>query len=65
MSEIVITIFTPTYNRSHLITNLYDSLTQQTYKNFEWLVIDNGTDNTHDIIENLKQKKNRFSNYLS
>ncbi|MCI9048673.1 MAG: glycosyltransferase family 2 protein [Hungatella sp.] len=60
MSEIVITIFTPTYNRSHLITNLYDSLTQQTYKNFEWLVIDNGTDNTHDIIENLKQKKTDF-----
>lgn len=60
MSEIVMTIFTPTYNRSHLITVLYESLVRQTYKNFEWLVIDNGTDNTHDIIKNFKQSKPDF-----
>ena len=43
----LITVFTPTYNRGNLLPNLYDSLCQQKYKNFEWLIIDDGSvDNT-------------------
>lgn len=49
----MITIFTPTYNRKKELHNLYDSLINQSYKNFEWLVIDDGsTDGT-----NLELKK--------
>ena len=51
-----ITVFTPTYNRSHLIERLYHSLCRQTFRNFEWLVVDDGsTDGTGNLIERLKE----------
>lgn len=52
MCEYKITVFTPTYNRGYIIDNLYQSLRRQTYKNFEWLVVDDGsTDNTSVLFE--------------
>ena len=46
-----LTVFTPTYNRAHLIGRVYESLCQQTCQDFEWLVIDDGsTDNTREVI---------------
>lgn len=46
------TIFTPTYNRAYMLKNLYQTLCEQTYKNFEWLIIDDGsTDDTQDIVK--------------
>ena len=49
MSEL--TIFTPTYNRAHLLPLLYKSLCKQNNNNFIWLIIDDGsTDNTKDLI---------------
>lgn len=46
-----LTVFTPTYNRAHTIGRTYKSLCQQTCKDFEWLVIDDGsTDNTQELI---------------
>lgn len=48
----MITVFTPTYNRAYIIKKLYESLTGQTLKDFEWLIVDDGsTDNTEDIIK--------------
>ena len=45
------TVFTPTYNRAHTIQRVYDSLRAQTRRDFEWLVIDDGsTDNTSELI---------------
>lgn len=47
----MISIFTPTYNRAYIIKNLYESLKRQTCKDFEWLVIDDGsTDNTEELF---------------
>lgn len=47
-----ITVITPTYNRCNTLHRVYDSLISQTYKNFEWLVIDDGsTDNTRNLIQ--------------
>lgn len=37
------TIFTPTYNRKELLINLYESLKNQTYKDFEWIIVDDGS----------------------
>ena len=51
------TVFTPTYNRAHLIHRVYDSLAQQTYINFEWIVIDDGSnDHTEDVLREFKQQ---------
>lgn len=48
----IFTIFTPTYNREKLLTKLYESLLKQTFQNFEWLIIDDGsTDKTEDIVK--------------
>ncbi len=46
------TVFTPTYNRAHLLPRVYESLKQQTFRDFEWLVVDDGSkDNTREIVE--------------
>ena len=47
-----LTIFTPAYNRAHTICRTYESLCRQTCKDFEWLVIDDGSsDNTRQLVE--------------
>ena len=47
----LITVFTPTFNRGYIISNLFESLKRQTCKDFEWLIIDDGsTDNTRDRV---------------
>ena len=47
-----LTIFTPTYNRAHTLVRTYQSLCQQTCKDFEWLIIDDGSiDSTAHIVE--------------
>lgn len=46
-----LTILTATYNRSHLLPRLYDSLRRQSRKDFVWLIIDDGsTDNTQSVV---------------
>lgn len=51
----MITVFTPTYNRAHLLTRLYESLCKQTYKDFEWIIVDDGsTDQTQSLIKNFE-----------
>lgn len=47
-----LTVFTPAYNRAHTIDRTYESLCRQTCKDFEWLVIDDGSkDNTRELVE--------------
>ena len=47
----LITLFTPTYNRAHLLPRLYDSICKQTYTNFEWVIVNDGsTDKTDEIV---------------
>lgn len=56
-----LTVFTATYNRGHLIENLYRSLQRQKIYNFEWLVIDDGsTDNTRDLFSKWIKEDNSF-----
>ena len=46
-----ITVFTPTYNRGYILSKLYDSLCKQSYNDFEWLVVDDGSgDNTEELV---------------
>lgn len=56
-----ITVFTPTYNRADYILPLYESLTKQTYKDFEWVVVDDGsTDSTELLFSDILSRNNAF-----
>lgn len=50
--EVLITIFTPTYNRAHLLSRLFESLMKLTTRDFEWIIVDDGsTDNTEELVK--------------
>ncbi|PSP83939.1 glycosyltransferase family 2 protein [Halobacteriales archaeon QS_1_68_17] len=50
--EFPITVFTPTYNRAARLKRAYESLRDQTYGDFEWLIVDDSsTDGTADLVE--------------
>jgi glycosyltransferase involved in cell wall biosynthesis len=47
----LLTVFTPTYNRAYTLHKCYESLKNQTNKDFIWLIIDDGSsDNTEDLV---------------
>ena len=53
----LISVFTPTYNRAYILEKLYKSLCNQSCKNFEWIVVDDGSvDNTEELIQNFIQE---------
>lgn len=60
--SVKITVFTPTFNRGHLLNKLYNSLLEQNFTDFEWLIIDDGSkDDTSQIIQEfIKQNKIRI-----
>jgi glycosyltransferase involved in cell wall biosynthesis len=46
------TVFTPTYNRAATLDRVHGSLLRQTFTDFEWLIVDDGsTDGTADLVE--------------
>lgn len=56
-----VSVIIPTYNRAHLISRAIQSVLKQTYKDFEVIVIDDGsTDNTEYIIKQFQDKDNRI-----
>lgn len=56
-----ITVFTPTYNRAYILGKCYESLNNQTCKDFVWLIIDDGsTDSTKALVEGWMQKNNGY-----
>lgn len=59
--NIEVTVFTPTYNRAYILNKCYESLKMQTHKNFEWLIIDDGSiDNTEELVEKWIEENNEF-----
>lgn len=59
--EIYCTVFTPTYNRKNLLKRLYDSLCLQSDYDFEWLIVDDGSeDGTEEMMKKLIEKDNKF-----
>lgn len=52
-----LTVFTPTYNRANVLYRVYDSLAEQTYRDFEWLVVDDGsTDETKILVSQYAER---------
>lgn len=57
MKEYKFTVFTPSYNRAGLLDRLYQSLKEQTYKDFEWLIVDDGSsDNTEEVVKSYQDE---------
>ena len=51
MAKPYFSVFTPTYNRAHTLGRLYESLLAQTFMDFEWLIVDDGSlDETAGLV---------------
>jgi glycosyltransferase involved in cell wall biosynthesis len=51
------TIFTSTYKGEHLLPTLFESLMRQTNKNFEWILVNDGSpDNTDEVVKVMQEK---------
>ena len=51
MTRPAISVLTPTYNRAHVLHRVYESLQRQTVRDFEWVVVDDGsTDGTPVLL---------------
>lgn len=61
----MITVLTPTFNRGGVLRSLWESLQKQTVKDFEWLVVDDGsTDGTKNLITQLQEKSDFPIRYI-
>lgn len=55
-----VTIILPTYNRAHLVSRAVTSVLNQTYQDFELIIVDDcSIDNTEEIIENFCKQDQR------
>ena len=53
---IILTIFTPAYNRAHTLPRTYESMCAQNCKDFIWLIVDDGSsDNTADLVRQWQE----------
>lgn len=56
-----VSVIIPTYNRSHLVREAIESVLQQTYTDFEALVVDDGsTDNTSSVVKQIPDSRVRY-----
>ena len=57
----ILTVFTPAYNRAHTLPRTYESLKNQTCKDFIWLIVDDGsTDNTRELVSSWIETEKEF-----
>ena len=56
-----VSVILPTYNRAHLLGRAIKSVLDQTYNDFEIIVIDDAlTDNTEEVIKKFQTKDKRI-----
>ena len=60
-NEILFSIVIPTYNRANLIKRCIESVINQTYQNWEAIIVDNySEDNTEEIVSSFNDERIRF-----
>ena len=63
-ADYLISVFTPTYNTQEMIYETYHSLVNQSYKDWEWVVIDDSTDDvTYKILSEISSRDYRVKVY--
>lgn len=66
MQEVLFSIITVAYNSENTIKNTIESVLQQTYKNYEYIIIDGGSnDRTLEIIKEYESKFGGKLRYIS
>ena len=62
----LVSIITRAYNAEEYIEECAESIINQTYDNFEWLVIENGSvDRTREILEKYAYKDKRIHLFIN
>lgn len=64
--KLFFTIFTPVYNGEKLFYRAYDSINNSIFKDFEWIIINDGsTDHSDEIINSLIKDSNLDIKYIN
>lgn len=57
----LVSIVIPTYNRAYILSRAIESVLNQTYRNIELIIIDDGsTDNTEEIVKNFSDPRIKY-----
>ena len=63
--EPLISVYLPTYNRLELLKRAVQSIQNQTYKNFEIIIVDdNSSDGTQEFLEKIAREDSRVRYFL-
>ncbi len=60
----LVSILIPAYNRAHIISETLDTILEQTYKNWECIIVDDGSDDdTEKVVQAYVDRDSRFQLY--
>lgn len=65
MDKNLVSVVIPTYNASNFLIRAIQSVVNQTYKNWELIIVDDGsTDHTRQIVEEFQKKDSRIKYFF-